>query len=159
SCLQVCVLLVMQLNRVGAVICGPGEYRKDAWCCPMCPAGRRVSKDCTDVSGTTCVQCDENTYTDHPNGLKECRECKLCDRGANLVIEQACTYTKNTVCGCQPGYFCSHFGTEDCELCQRHTTCFPGGLVRERGTKTADNVCEACPPGTFSTAEMPYNCT
>ncbi|NXU33288.1 TNR5 factor, partial [Thalassarche chlororhynchos] len=79
--------------------------------------------------------------------------------GANLVPEVACTYTKNTVCGCLPGYFCSYFGTEDCELCQRYTICFPGSMVKERGTKTTDNVCEACPPGTSSTANMSYSCT
>lgn len=27
------------------------------------------------------------------------------------------------------------------------------------GTKTTDNVCEACPPGTSSTANMSYSCT
>lgn len=27
------------------------------------------------------------------------------------------------------------------------------------GTKTTDNVCEACPPGTFSTTNMSYSCT
>ncbi|KAF1446298.1 Tumor necrosis factor receptor superfamily member 5, partial [Spheniscus demersus] len=79
--------------------------------------------------------------------------------GANLVPEVACTYTKNTVCGCLPGYFCSYFGTEDCELCQRYTVCFPGTMVKERGTKTTDNVCEACPPGTSSIANMSYSCT
>ncbi|NXV97314.1 TNR5 factor, partial [Calonectris borealis] len=79
--------------------------------------------------------------------------------GANLVPEEACTYTKNTVCGCLPGYFCSYFGTEGCELCQRYTVCFPGSMVKERGTKTTDNVCEPCPPGTSSTANMSYSCT
>lgn len=50
--------------------------------------------------------------------------------------EVACTYTKNTVCGCLPGYFCSYLGTEDCELCQRYTVCFPGSMVKERGKPT-----------------------
>lgn len=27
------------------------------------------------------------------------------------------------------------------------------------GTKTTDNVCEGCPPGTSSSANTPYNCT
>ncbi|NWH63491.1 TNR14 factor, partial [Geococcyx californianus] len=159
-CLKVCALvLVMQLDHVYAMHCEPEEYPIGAECCPRCAAGRRVFKHCTVNSSTTCVPCVENTYTDHPNGLEHCRECKLCDKEANLVPEVACTYTKNTVCGCPPGYFCSHLGTEDCELCQRYTTCFPGGVIKERGTKTTDNVCEACPPGTSSTANMPYACT
>ncbi|KAM6191799.1 tumor necrosis factor receptor superfamily member 14 [Sarcoramphus papa] len=118
-----------------------------------------VFKHCTANSSTTCIPCVEDTYTDHPNGLERCRKCKLYDKGANLVPEVACSYTKNTVCGCLPGYFCSYFGTEDCELCQRYTVCFPGSTVKERGTKTTDNVCEACPPGTSSTANMSYSCT
>ncbi|XP_074883255.1 tumor necrosis factor receptor superfamily member 14 isoform X6 [Buteo buteo] len=93
---------------------------------------------------------------EYPVGA-EC--CPMCAAGANLVPEVACTYTKNTVCGCLPGYFCSYLGTEDCELCQRYTVCFPGSMVKERGTKTTDNVCEACPPGTSSTANMSYSCT
>ncbi|XP_062449364.1 tumor necrosis factor receptor superfamily member 14 isoform X2 [Rhea pennata] len=121
--------------------------------------GLRVFKHCTANSSTTCIPCAEDTYTDHPNGLEHCRKCKLCDKGANLMPETVCTSTKNTVCGCPPGYFCSYLGTEDCEFCQRYTVCFPGTMVKERGTKTTDTVCEACPPGTFSAANMSYNCT
>ncbi|XP_035759482.1 tumor necrosis factor receptor superfamily member 14 [Egretta garzetta] len=160
SCPKVFALVVvMQLDRVDALDCGPGEYPVGAECCPMCAAGLRVFKHCTADSSTTCVPCVEDTYTDHPNGLEHCRKCKLCDKGANLVPEVACTYTKNTVCGCLPGYFCSHLGAEDCELCQPYTVCFPGTMVKERGTKTTDNVCEACPPGTSSTTNMSYSCT
>ncbi|NXK05765.1 TNR14 factor, partial [Herpetotheres cachinnans] len=158
-CLKVfAVVLVMQLDGVDALECGLGEYPIGAECCPMCAAGLRVFKHCTANSSTTCIPCVEDTYTDHPNGLEHCRKCKLCDKGANLVPEVACTYTKNTVCGCPPEYFCSYFGNEDCELCQRYTVCFPGSMVKERGTKTTDNVCETCPPGTSSTANMSYSC-
>ncbi|NXJ92112.1 TNR14 factor, partial [Corythaixoides concolor] len=159
-CLKVfAVVLVIQLDRVDASECELGEYPIGAECCPMCAAGLRVFKHCTANSSTTCIPCVADTYTDHPNGLKHCRKCKLCDKGANLMPEVACTYTKNTVCGCLPGYFCIYFGTEDCELCQRYTVCFPGTMVKERGTKTTDNVCEACPPGTSSTANMSSSCT
>ncbi|XP_037236062.1 tumor necrosis factor receptor superfamily member 14 [Falco biarmicus] len=152
------VVLVMQLDCVEALECGLGEYPIGAECCLMCAAGLRVFKHCTANSSTMCVPCVEDTYTDHPNGLEHCRKCKLCDKGANLVPEVACTYTKNTVCGCPPEYFCSYLGSEDCELCQRYTVCFPGSMVKERGTKTTDNVCEACPPGTSSTANMSHSC-
>ncbi|NWQ78607.1 TNR14 factor, partial [Columbina picui] len=121
--------------------------------------GFRVFRHCTASSSTTCVPCANGTYTDRPNGFKHCSRCKLCDEGASLVPEVACTHRRNTVCGCAPGYFCSHVGTHGCELCQRYTVCFPGSVVKERGTKTTDNVCEACPPGTYSTANMPYTCT
>ncbi|XP_064381491.1 tumor necrosis factor receptor superfamily member 14 isoform X2 [Dromaius novaehollandiae] len=153
------VFLVTQPDRVDALDCGLGEYPIGAECCPMCAAGLRVFKHCTANSSTTCIPCVEDTYTDHPNGLEHCRKCKLCDQGANLVPEVVCTSTKNTVCGCPPGYFCSYLGTEDCEFCQRYTVCFPGTMVKDRGTKTTDNVCETCPPGTFSAANMSYSCT
>ncbi|NWR59624.1 TNR14 factor, partial [Bucorvus abyssinicus] len=159
-CPKVCaIVLLAQLHRVDASDCGLGEYPIGAECCPMCAAGLRVLKHCTASSSTTCIPCVEKTYTDHPNGLEYCKSCKLCDKGANLVVEEACTYMKNTVCGCLPDYFCSYFGPEDCEFCQRYTVCFPDSRVKERGTKTTDNVCEACPPGTSSTANTPYNCT
>ncbi|XP_068771648.1 tumor necrosis factor receptor superfamily member 14 isoform X6 [Struthio camelus] len=160
SCLKIfAIFLVTQLNRADALDCGLGEYPIGAECCPMCAAGLRVFKHCTANSSTTCMPCVEDTYTDHPNGLERCKKCKLCDKGANLVPEVVCTSTKNTVCGCPLGYFCSYLGTEDCEFCQRYTVCFPGTVVKERGTKTTDNVCEACPPGTFSAANMSNSCT
>ncbi|NXJ77880.1 TNR14 factor, partial [Trogon melanurus] len=155
--------LAAQLGRADASDCGPGEYPVGEECCPMCAAGLRVFKHCTAYSSRTCVPCVGDTYTDHPNGLEHCKNCKLCDKGANLVPEVACTYTKNTVCGCLPGHFCSSVGTEDCEFCHPYTVCFPGDrnpvVLSLTGTKTTDTVCEACPPGTFSTASMPYNCT
>ncbi|XP_065711177.1 tumor necrosis factor receptor superfamily member 14 isoform X1 [Patagioenas fasciata] len=157
--LVLAAVLLTHLGGVEALDCGLGEYPAGTECCPMCAAGFRVFKHCTANSSTTCIPCVTDTYTDHPNGLEQCRPCKLCDEGANLVPEVACTHTKNTVCGCPDGYFCTSVGTRDCELCQRYTVCFPGSLLRERGTKTTDNVCEACPPGTFSTADMPYTCT
>jgi len=53
--------------------------------------------------------------------------------GANLVPKVACSYVKNTVCGCLPGYFCSYSVADDCELCQRYTVCSPGTMVKEGG--------------------------
>nr|XP_009932757.1 PREDICTED: tumor necrosis factor receptor superfamily member 14 [Opisthocomus hoazin] len=120
--------------------------------------GRRVFRHCTANSSTTCIPCVGDTYTDHPNGLERCRDCKRCDEGANLVPKVACSYVKNTVCGCLPGYFCSYSVADDCELCQRYTVCSPGTMVKEGGTDTTDNVCEACPPGTSSTTSMASSC-
>ncbi|XP_042650681.1 tumor necrosis factor receptor superfamily member 14 isoform X2 [Tyto alba] len=153
------VVVVMQLDGANAPDCRPYEYPVGSGCCPMCAPGLRVFKHCTANSSTTCIPCVGDTYADDPNGSEHCRKCKICDKGANLVPEVACTYTKNTVCGCMPGYFCTYFGTKDCELCQRYTVCFPGTMVKEKGTKTTDNVCEACPPGTSSIANMSYSCT
>ncbi|NXD10911.1 TNR14 factor, partial [Nothocercus nigrocapillus] len=158
-CLKIIVFfLATHPEHSDAVDCGLAEYPTGAECCPMCAAGFRVFKNCTAVSSTTCIPCAEDTYTDRPSGLEHCRKCKRCDKGANLVPEVACTSTKNTVCGCPPGYFCSLSGTEGCEFCQRYTVCSPGTVVKEEGTKATDNVCEACPPGTFSAANKSHSC-
>ncbi|NXK36260.1 TNR14 factor, partial [Piprites chloris] len=152
------VVLVTQLECSDAAGCELGEYPHGTECCPMCAAGLRVLKHCAARSSTTCIPCVKGTYTDHPNGLTHCRICKLCDEGANLVTAAACTYTKNTVCGCRPGHFCSSPGPEGCELCQPYTVCVPGSMVKEWGTSTRDHVCEVCPPGTFSIANMSVAC-
>ncbi|XP_032565044.1 tumor necrosis factor receptor superfamily member 14 isoform X1 [Chiroxiphia lanceolata] len=157
--LVLAMVLVTQLERSDSAGCEPGEYPSGTECCPMCAAGWRVFKHCTARSSTTCIPCVEGTYTDHPNGLTRCRTCKLCDEGANLVTAAACTYTKNTVCGCRPEHFCSSSGPEGCELCQPYTVCVPGTMVKEWGTATKDHVCEVCPPGTFSSANMSVACT
>ncbi|XP_017686793.1 PREDICTED: tumor necrosis factor receptor superfamily member 14 isoform X2 [Lepidothrix coronata] len=157
--LVLAMVLITQLERSDAAGCEPGEYPNGTECCPMCAAGWRVFKHCTARSSTTCIPCVEGTYTDHPNGLTRCRTCKLCDEGANLVTAAACTYTKNTVCGCRPGHFCSSPGPEGCAVCQPYTVCVPGTMVKEWGTATKDHVCEVCPPGTFSSANMSVACT
>ncbi|XP_065506211.1 tumor necrosis factor receptor superfamily member 14 isoform X2 [Caloenas nicobarica] len=93
--LVLAVVLVMQLGSVEALDCGLGEYPVGAECCPMCAAGLRVFKHCTANSSTTCVPCVNDTYTDHPNGLEHCSQCKRCDEG---------TKTMDNVCeACPPG--------------------------------------------------------
>ncbi|NWI60161.1 TNR14 factor, partial [Calyptomena viridis] len=123
-------------------------------------AGLRVFKHCTASSSTTCIPCVKGTYTAHPNGLTHCMPCRHCDEGANLMTAAACTYTKNTVCGCQPEHFCTSLGPEGCELCQPYTVCGPGTVLKQRGKPTTkDNVCQVCPPGTSSTGSMSETCT
>ncbi|XP_071431904.1 tumor necrosis factor receptor superfamily member 14 isoform X2 [Pithys albifrons albifrons] len=157
--LVLAAVLIAELERSDAAGCELGEYPSGTECCPMCAAGYRVFKHCTAISSTTCTPCVAGTYTDHPNGLTQCRPCKLCDQGANLVTAVACTDRKNTVCDCQPGHFCRSLEPEGCELCQPYTVCVPGTMVKERGTYTKDHVCEVCPPGTSSRANMSETCT
>ncbi|KAL8198488.1 UNVERIFIED_CONTAM: hypothetical protein K2H54_013343 [Gekko kuhli] len=63
---------------------------------------------------------------DHPHGLTSCFLCRNCDSGSNLTIKERCTYTKNAVCSCASGYYCTHFTVEDCDSCQKHTVAQPG---------------------------------
>ncbi|XP_019367213.1 PREDICTED: tumor necrosis factor receptor superfamily member 14 isoform X2 [Gavialis gangeticus] len=153
------VFLVIKTIPSEAMPCSPGEYVVHGECCPMCSPGQRVQKHCSNFSSTTCIPCVGNTYTDHPNGLEECRRCKFCDEELKLIIKEKCTYTRNTVCGCRVGYFCRVFHDEDCEMCQKQTICPPGFRLSIPGTATSDNVCEICPKGTFSAANMSKVCT
>ncbi|XP_059572837.1 tumor necrosis factor receptor superfamily member 14 isoform X1 [Alligator mississippiensis] len=153
------VFLVIRAVPSEAVVCSPGEYAVHGECCPMCSPGQRVQKHCNNFSSTSCIPCVGNTYTDHPNGLEECRRCKFCDEELKLIIKEKCVYTRNTVCGCREGYFCRDFHDEDCEMCQKRTICPPGFRVSSPGTVTSDHVCEICPKGTFSAANMSMVCT
>ncbi|KAM9115934.1 tumor necrosis factor receptor superfamily member 14-like isoform 3-T3 [Pangshura tecta] len=152
------VFLITQLPHLEALQCDPGEYEISGECCPMCSPGTRVIKHCRQSSSTTCMPCVSDTYTEHPNGLNECMRCKVCDAGARLMVKEKCTYTKNTVCGCALGDFCRHPVGGDCEMCIPSIVCLPGSMVKISGTEFSDNVCEVCPDGTFSAANMSHTC-
>ncbi|XP_064534456.1 uncharacterized protein LOC135425775 isoform X3 [Pseudopipra pipra] len=107
----------------------------------------------TQLERSDAVGCEMGEYR---NG-SEC--CPTCAVGANPVTAAACTYTKSAACGCRPGHFCSSPGPEVCAVCQPYTVCVPGTMVKEWGTATKDHVCEVCPPGTFSSANMSVACT
>ncbi|XP_029434031.1 tumor necrosis factor receptor superfamily member 14 isoform X2 [Rhinatrema bivittatum] len=143
---------------MGAEICFQGEYSTGTGCCPMCQAGTRVRNHCKETSGTNCIPCMAGTYMDHPSGLTDCFKCKICDTGMGLTEKQKCTYVKNTVCDCESGFYCAEPQEEDCELCQRWTSCEPGYYVGKPGTETKDTVCERCPDGTFSMKYMSEKC-
>ncbi|KAM8927652.1 tumor necrosis factor receptor superfamily member 14 [Pelodytes ibericus] len=135
-------------------MCIPGEYLHENECCPKCPPGSIVKIHCTNGKSTVCIPCEQNTYMDHPNGLTRCLRCKTCDSGAGLVTKKACTYTSNAECVCEEGSFCHTEKSEECDLCQRHTECSAGEMVKQAGTSRTDNICEKCPEGTFSNDSM-----
>ncbi|XP_066493319.1 tumor necrosis factor receptor superfamily member 14 [Tiliqua scincoides] len=157
-CISLCLLLATELLGLEATTCKPWEYQIKENCCPKCGIGERVSRHCTVDLGTTCLPCTEGTYTDHPNGLTECLRCHSCDPGSHLRIKEPCTYTKNTVCSCSPGYFCILSSDGGCELCQKHTVSRPGYKVTQPGTETSDTKYEPCPPKTFSVTENASLC-
>nr|XP_033777447.1 tumor necrosis factor receptor superfamily member 14 isoform X2 [Geotrypetes seraphini] len=150
--------MIQKTFVMGEETCSQGEYKTGTLCCPMCQPATKVYRHCTEMSSTTCIPCVEGTYMDHPNGLTECFKCKFCDRGMGLSEKQSCTYFKNTVCGCQSGFFCAELKRDDCDLCQRQSVCEPGYYLKKPGTETTDTVCETCPDGTFSTENMSEKC-
>ncbi|XP_063001606.1 tumor necrosis factor receptor superfamily member 14 [Elgaria multicarinata webbii] len=142
-----------------AFACEDWEYEIKRVCCRTCGIGYRVLKHCTPNSSTTCIPCTNGTYTEHPNGLKNCFSCRVCDSGIQLQVKEQCSYTKNTVCVCRGDYFCALLNDQgSCEHCEKHTVAPPGTRVTEPGTEIKDTKFEPCPPGTFSETEMSSSC-
>lgn len=131
-------------------LCKEEEYPVGAECCPKCSPGYHVKQACGEFTGTLCAPCTPGTYTAHLNGLSECLQCRVCDPAMGLVTRQKCSSTKNTVCSCYQGHFCTMEDGDDCAACRPHSVCRPGQRVQERGTERQDTKCADCPPGTFS---------
>ncbi|XP_075762787.1 tumor necrosis factor receptor superfamily member 14-like isoform X3 [Pelodiscus sinensis] len=157
------ILWITQLAHSEVPLCHPHEYEVPVDCCRRCFGGNTVARRCALKVTTTCIPCMRDKYTEHPNGLTECQRCELCDTGARLPTNEKCTYTKETLCGCAPGHFCSYttdWNTTDwnCEMCTRSTVCPPGSRLKVPGTEFSDNQCEVCPDGTFSASNMSRAC-
>ncbi|KAM3617259.1 uncharacterized protein V6R79_004003 [Siganus canaliculatus] len=138
---------------VQVLCCRPKEYKAgDGQCCPMCDEGSVVKRDCTTLSGTGCKQCENGTYMNSPNGLKNCWACTTCDKGQGLAVLKMCTTTSDTVCGALSGYFCTSRADETgCSFAEKHSLCSAGQRIKDPGTSQTDTVCEPCPTGSFST--------
>ncbi|XP_028596788.2 tumor necrosis factor receptor superfamily member 14 isoform X2 [Podarcis muralis] len=96
--------------------------------------------------------CTDSEY----NIRGEC--CPRCNPGAHLRVKEECTNTKNTVCSCKPGYYCTQFIDHDCEQCSKHTISPPGFKVTQPGTETNDIQFVPCPSGTYSETDMSTSC-
>ncbi|XP_033984995.1 tumor necrosis factor receptor superfamily member 14-like isoform X2 [Trematomus bernacchii] len=136
--------------------CPPKQYVSKAGCCPMCRKGTIVQEDCSYVAGTLCSRCEKGTFMNKPNGLDRCFTCTSCDPGHGLFVLQGCSETTDTVCEVIDGYFCKDLDVTGCSAAQKHTTCVPGGRIKEPGTRRADAQCELCQSGFFS--EHGVNC-
>ncbi|XP_061591513.1 tumor necrosis factor receptor superfamily member 6B-like [Cololabis saira] len=98
----------------------------------MCPAGSRVKTHCTEFRSTSCLPCEDATFMDKLNGLKQCHQCSNCDSGSGLKIRLPCTPTSDTVCEPVEGFFCIDPGSPGCTAAQKHRSCEPGQYIRER---------------------------
>ncbi|XP_067383543.1 tumor necrosis factor receptor superfamily member 14-like isoform X1 [Channa argus] len=144
---------------VPALCCREKEYStRDGQCCPMCQEGTVVRRDCTQLSGTLCVPCEDGTFMNKLNGLTRCFPCAACDTAQGLFEQQKCTLTTDAVCDVFSGYFCRSLSDDGtgCSLAVRHKVCAPGQRIEAPGTSRSDTVCEDCPPGYFS--EDGVNC-
>ncbi|KAF6723599.1 Tumor necrosis factor receptor superfamily member 14 [Oryzias melastigma] len=143
-------LLMMLMRIYGVPLCRPTEYEINGECCPMCPPGSRVQRDCTEFTSTSCVPCVEGTYNEKSNGRKYCTPCTLCDPGSGLKVKLECTLTSDSVCEPQDGFFCLDWSSKSCGAAQKHSSCKGGQYISQRGTASTDTECSDCSTGTFS---------
>ncbi|XP_026989002.1 tumor necrosis factor receptor superfamily member 14-like isoform X2 [Tachysurus fulvidraco] len=123
--------------------CALVEYELKGECCPMCPPGHRVFRNCTKFTSTICILCADLTYMDEPNGLPSCISCMECDTGQGLRVKTACTQTSDTVCEPLDGFYCSDGDRGSCIYAEEHKKCSPGTAIK-------DTVCALCADGTYS---------
>ncbi|XP_051844483.1 tumor necrosis factor receptor superfamily member 1B isoform X1 [Antechinus flavipes] len=131
--------------------CGETEYYSDKiqMCCDKCPPGQRVLQFCTTNSNTVCGDCEEDTYTEVWNWIRECHSCRRrCNR--DLVETQNCTRKENRMCGCKSGFFCVTGNPGTCLQCLKFAKCPKGSGVAKQGTSNSNVKCAPCGPGTFS---------
>ncbi|XP_059188737.1 tumor necrosis factor receptor superfamily member 14-like isoform X3 [Centropristis striata] len=144
------LILVMNVSRGHTLPCHQTEYQIGRECCPLCPAGNRVVKDCTEFRSTSCKPCLNETFMDRPTGLKNCLPCAKCDAGFGLKIKRSCTDTSDTACEPLEGFYCSDSTEGGCVEAKKHTHCLPGQYISRKGTALTDTECSDCSDGTFS---------
>ncbi|XP_056240316.1 tumor necrosis factor receptor superfamily member 14-like [Seriola aureovittata] len=144
------LILTIRVFRGNTLTCHPAEYQIGNECCPKCPPGGRVVKDCTESRTTSCQPCIEGTFMNHPTGLKQCYRSTNCDPGSGLRIKSSCTTTSDAVCEAQEGFYCTDLTKNSCVAAEKHTRCQPGQYISQKGTASKDTVCSDCRDATFS---------
>ncbi|XP_031137508.2 tumor necrosis factor receptor superfamily member 14-like [Sander lucioperca] len=152
------LILVMSVFRGHTLTCHPTEYRMGGRCCPKCPAGSQVRKDCTGFRSTCCLDCDKGTFMDQPTDFMSCFPCSRCDSGSGLKIKTACMTTSDTVCEPLEGFYCTDSSDKGCVEAQKHRSCQPGQYIRQKGTALKDTECSDCRDGTFSDGTLLTSC-
>ncbi|XP_054876540.1 hematopoietic death receptor isoform X1 [Poeciliopsis prolifica] len=115
------------------------EYLHNGICCVKCEAGQYVQTPCTETGKTgTCEECNDRTFTEHANGLKQCIKCTQCPPDQEIVRE--CSHTQDTLCQCKPGRYCHP--DEACEICKKCSRCNHDEEVVKNCTSTSNTECK-----------------
>nr|XP_061804173.1 tumor necrosis factor receptor superfamily member 6-like [Nerophis lumbriciformis] len=133
---------VLNSSLLQEIICKNGEYRSNNICCKYCPAGTHLKSDCT-VPGEKgqCEECEDETYTEHDNHLQKCIGCTQCR--SDQEIAQACSKTRNSICRCKEGGFCTP--EQPCEMCKKCLRCRKDEKVVRNCTATSNTECKKIP--------------
>uniref|UniRef100_A0A8C5R4U3 Tumor necrosis factor receptor superfamily member 5 n=1 Tax=Leptobrachium leishanense TaxID=445787 RepID=A0A8C5R4U3_9ANUR len=132
---------------VVADICSRNQYQKDGRCCSLCEPGKKLSAECSELSGTVCVDCDEGEFQDRWSKETYCHQHSYCDTNAGFEQESEGTTTTDVKCRCQLGRHCS---SGLCETCILNSACEPGYRVSQEASRYSDTVCSPCPNRTFT---------
>ncbi|XP_077314156.1 tumor necrosis factor receptor superfamily member 8-like [Lithobates pipiens] len=133
--------------------CHEHEYynRTLKQCCGKCPEGTVKRFACIQDINKDCAEpCSAGEFINWNRSPPQCATCNKCNIGDQLVEIQSCSLHTEAVCQCQDGLYCQSPLGKTCVRCKRHKECPPGQGVKTKGTSEKDTVCEACPPGTYS---------
>ncbi|XP_033994224.1 tumor necrosis factor receptor superfamily member 22-like isoform X4 [Trematomus bernacchii] len=137
------VFCFLRLTAAFPHSCKDDAYPHGNICCRNCPAGQRVVSHCSTAGGeSVCEECQDGTFTEHDNGLKQCFKCAQC-RSDQAVVRR-CSHTQETECQCTAGMFCSP--DEACEVCRRCSSCAPDEETVRNCTSTTNTECKKNAP-------------
>ncbi|XP_064153839.1 tumor necrosis factor receptor superfamily member 5-like isoform X2 [Anguilla rostrata] len=141
-----------------AYSCGSAYYEMNGKCCPMCTPGTHLHEGCTEYASTSCVPCNQNTFSALPNRQPYCSSCTVCEPDLGLKTERECTPTSDTVCGPLDHHYCTKTDNKSCSFAQKHTICRPGQFIIHNGTTSNNTKCENCPDKAFSNESFSAYC-
>ncbi|XP_023367820.1 tumor necrosis factor receptor superfamily member 5 isoform X2 [Otolemur garnettii] len=150
-----CVLwgcLLTTVHPEPPTACRENQYLINSQCCSLCPPGKKLVEDCTEVTDTKCSNCSKGEFLGTWNRETYCYQHKHCDHNQGLRVLENGDSTTDTVCICEKGRYCTD---EACESCNPHRPCDPGLGVKQIGTNISDTICEPCPLGFFSSVSSP----
>ncbi|XP_059812059.1 uncharacterized protein LOC132384701 isoform X2 [Hypanus sabinus] len=138
--------------------CSITEYEFKDICCPKCEPGSYVEEHCTEYGGTICHSCNTGTYQDSLNADEDCLKCTICGEGTYEIL--ACSSTRDTVCDCTEGFYCTNITRDGCRECLKHRHCPPGQQVIRRAPIRIFYLCSSLAlstmiPGTATQTQRP----
>ncbi|XP_053280222.1 tumor necrosis factor receptor superfamily member 14 isoform X2 [Pleuronectes platessa] len=143
------LILLVKVFGVTTLTCHPTEYQIGNECCLLCPSGNRVKTHCTEFRSASCLPCVNDTFMNHPTGLKKCFPCTTCGPDSGLKTNTSCTASTDSVCEPLEGFYCIDRIGNNCAAAQKHKQCQPGQYIKHRGTPLTDSQCSECSDGTF----------
>ena len=142
--------------------CGSGKYSLNGTCTTLteCAATEYESKAASATSDRTCKAISDcvpgNKQTAAPTKTSD-RQCGPCGASSFSTTKNADSCSAWSVCTAAQYESVAPSATAD-RVCSGLTSCTPGQRIKTGATATTNRVCEACPSGTYSTADNSTSC-